>query len=146
VPGLDELPEDLGADQGLSVRSQFHFHVIERVAAPASPLLFVADLLLGGLGWRAGIVHDAQDFLDQLLEVNSSRVQSDVDERVRESRKKLEAEIKGVLREASVIADRALARARAAQAAGAPGVQAALAQLDAVQREVQRLVSTGAAR
>jgi hypothetical protein len=52
-------------------------------------------------------------FLDQLLEVNSSRVHSDVDERVGESRKKLEVEIKGVLREASTIADRALAHARA---------------------------------
>jgi hypothetical protein len=109
-------------------------------------LLFTADLLLGGLGWRTGIVRDALDFLDQLLEVNSSRVQSDVDERVRESRKKLEAEIKGVLREASAIAERALARARAAQAAGAPGVQAALAKLAAVELEVQRLASIGPAR
>ena len=146
VPGLDELPEDLGSAQGLSAQSQFHFHVIERVAAPASPLLFIADLLLGALGWRAGIVRDARDFLDQLLEVNSSRVQSDVDERVRESRKKLDAEIKGVLREASAIADRALARARAAQAAGAPGIQAELARLNAVELEVQRLVSIGLAR
>jgi predicted GTPase len=146
VPGLDELPEDLGSAQGLTAQSQFHFHVIERVAAPASPLLFIADLLLGAMGWRAGIVHDAQDFLDQLLEVNSSRVQSDVDERVRESRKKLDAEIKGVLREASAIADRALARARAAQAAGAPGIQAELARLNAVELEVQRLVSIGLAR
>ena len=137
VPGLDELPDDLASDQGLRVRSQFHFHLIERVAAPASPLLFIADLLLGGVGWRGGIVRDARDFLDQLLEVNSSRVQSDVDERVRESRKKLDAEIKGVLREASAIADRALARARAAQSAGAPGIQAALARLDSAQRFVQ---------
>jgi len=136
VPGLEELPDDLASDQGLSVRSQFHFHLIERVAAPASPLLFIVDLLLGGVGWRGGIVRDARDFLDQLLEMNSSRVQSDVDERVRESRKKLDAEIKEVLREASAIADRALARARAAQSAGAPGIRAALARLDSAQRFV----------
>jgi hypothetical protein len=136
VPGLEELPEDLGSDQGISVRSQFHFHAIERVAAPASPLLFISDLLLGSMGLRGGIVRDALEFLNQLLEVNSSRVQSDVDERVRESRKKLEAEIKRVLHEASAIADRALARARAAQAAGVLGVQAALARLDSVELEV----------
>jgi len=137
VPGLEELPEDLASEQGLTASSRFHFHVIERVAAPASPLLLVADLLLGGVGLLGGIVHGAQEFLDQLLEVNSSRVQSDVDERVRESRKKLDAEIKGVLRDAAAIADRALARARAAQSAGAPGIQAALARLDSAQRFVQ---------
>jgi len=137
VPGLEELPEDLVSDQGLTVRSQFHFHVIERVAAPASPLLFIADLLLGVVGFRGMIARDAREFLDQLFEVNSSRVQSDVDERVRESRKKLEAVIKAVLREASATADRALARARAAQSAGAPGVQAALARLDSAHRFVQ---------
>jgi GTP-binding protein EngB required for normal cell division len=140
VPGLEELPEDLGSDQGLRFRSQFHFHIIERVAAPASPLLFIADLLRGGIGLRGGIVCDAQDFLDQLLEVNSSRVQSDVDERVRESRKKLEADMKGVLREASAIADRALARARAAQAAGVPGVQSALARVGRAEREVLEII------
>jgi predicted GTPase len=136
VPGLEELPEDLGSDQGLRVGSQFHFHVIERVAAPASPLLLVSDLVLGGIGLRGGIVCDAQEFLDQLLEVNSSRVQSDVDERVRESRKKLEADLKGTLREASAIADRALARARAAQAAGIAEVRSALDRLDRAEREV----------
>lgn len=141
APGLEELPEDVGSDQGLSARSQFHFHVIERVAAPASPLLLVSDLLLASVGWRGGIDNDAHEFLEQLLEVNSSRVQNDVDERVRESRKRLEAEIKGVLREASAIADRALARARAAQAAGVPGVQSAFAHLDFVELEIQRFGS-----
>jgi len=141
VPGLEELPEDLGSDQGLSVRSQFYFNVIERVAAPASPFLFLWDLLLGGLGLRGGIVRDSQEFLDELLEVNSSRVQSDVDDRLRESRKKLESEIRGVLREASAIADRALTRARTAQAAGAEGVQAAVARLKEVEGQVRGLRS-----
>jgi hypothetical protein len=137
MPGLNELPENLDSDHGLSIRSQFHFHLIERVAAPASPLLFVSDLIIGGVGLRVGIVRDARQFLDQLLEVNSSRVQSDVNERVRESRKKLDAEINAVLREASAIAGGALARARAAQAAGTPGVQAARNRLDSVELEVQ---------
>jgi hypothetical protein len=136
MAGLEELPEQLGPDQGLRARSRFHFHEIEREAAPASPLLFVADLALGALGLRNWIVRDAEEFLDQLLEVNSSRVQSDVDERVRESRKKLEGEIKGFLRHALAIAVRALARARAAQAAGVPAVEKALVRLDSMEREI----------
>ena len=63
-------------------------------------------------------------------------MQSDVDERVRESRKDLEAEIRGVAREVSAIADRALARARAGQAGVTPAIEAALTRLDALEREV----------
>ena len=143
VPGLEELPEDLGTDQGLSVRSQFYFNVIERVAAPASPFLFIWDLLLGALGLRGGIIRDAQEFLDELLEVNSSRVQSDVDERLRESRKKLETEIRGVLREASAIADRALARSRTAQSAGVSAIEGAVARLAVVEREIRGILPRG---
>jgi hypothetical protein len=67
---------------------------MENVAAPASPLLLVSDIVLGGLGLRGRIVRDARDFVDHLLEVNCSRVQNDVDERVRECRRKLEVEIR----------------------------------------------------
>lgn len=139
IPELTLLPQELDPEQGLGAQSHFYFHVMEREAAPASPLLFVADLLLGGLGVGKPIVSDARDFLNQLLEVNSARVQSDVDERVRESRRKLEAEIKGLLREATAVAERALARARETQAAGAPAVEAALERLNTVEREVQGL-------
>jgi GTP-binding protein EngB required for normal cell division len=141
LPGLEELPEDSAADQRLSSKSQFRFHVIERVAAPASPLLFISDVVLGGMGIRGGIVRDAQAFLHQLLEVNASRVQSDVDERLRESRKRLEAEVKAVLREALAIADRALARARAAQATGIPGVHHELARLSCAEREILGIIA-----
>jgi vacuolar-type H+-ATPase subunit H len=143
VPGLEELPEDIGSDPGLTVWSQFYFNVIERVAAPASPFLFLWDLLLGGLGLRGGIVRDAQEFLEELLEVNSSRVQSDVDERLHESRKTLETEIKRVLREASDVADRSLARARTAQSAGTSVVEGAVARLAAVEREIRGILPRG---
>jgi len=142
VPGLEDLPEDLTSDQGLSVRSQFHFHIIERVAAPASPFLFISDIFVGSLGLRGGIVRNAQEFLDQLLEVNSSRVQSDVDQRVYESRQKLEGAIKGAMREASAVADRALTHARTVYAAGTPAVEAALARVDAIDLEVRRYLSS----
>jgi len=142
VPGLEALLGDLGSDQGLAVRSQFYFNVIERVAAPASPFLFLWDLLLGGLGLRGGIIRDAYEFLDELVEVNSSRVQSDVDERLRQSRKTLETEIKGVLREASAIAERAIVRARTAQTAGAAGIKRALERIDVVEIEVRAVMKT----
>ncbi len=82
APELEDLPADLDPDAGLRADSQFQFHVIERVAAPASPFIFLSDLLLGAVGFRKLIVRDAVEFLGQLLEVNSARVQSDVEERV----------------------------------------------------------------
>jgi putative protein kinase ArgK-like GTPase of G3E family len=141
IPGLEPLPEELGQEQSLRAQSHFYFHVMENVATPASPLLLISDLVLGCLGLRRGIVRDARDFVDQLLEVNSSRVQNDVDERIRESRRKLEAEIRELLREASAIADRALARAREAQAAGASSIEAALTRLDSAERQIRGHVS-----
>lgn len=143
IAGLEPLPEELGREQSLRAQSHFYFHVLENVAAPASPFLLVSDLVLGGLGLRGGIVRDARGFVDHLLEVNSSRVQNDVDERVQESRKKLEAEIRGLLREASAIAERALARARAAQAAGTSAVEEAVVRLAVVEREIRGILSSG---
>ncbi|MGB8593101.1 MAG: dynamin family protein [Candidatus Acidiferrales bacterium] len=138
VPGLENLPDELYSEQGLRAESQFHFHPIERIAAPASPFVFVSDFVLGGLGYRGAILGDAEQFLDQLLEVNSSRVQNDVDDRVRESRRQLESDIKSLLRTTTSIAERALAHARMAHAAGSGAVAAALARLDAFAQEIRR--------
>lgn len=135
LPEFGQLPSHLESD-GLRAKSDFHFHLIERVAAPASPFLFVGDLICGVIGYRRGILSDADEFLDQLMEVNSSRVQSDVDARVRESRAILEGEIKGLLREAVAIAERALERARATQAAGEAAVGASLERLSAIEKDV----------
>ena len=88
---------------------------------------------------------DAEEFVDQLLEVNSARVQSGVTERVRESRRKLEAEIKAVLQGAVNAAEFALARAREAQSIGAAAVQASLAHLDEVEAEIPKIVDRQAA-
>lgn len=139
TPDFGALPEEISSEQGFQSESHFYFHMMEHVAAPASPLLLVADYVRGLLHLRDGIVSDAREFLDYLLEINSGRVQSDVDERVRGSRTKLESNIKSLLRETMAVADRVLTRAKAAQASGAPAVQAALARLGDVEDEIVRL-------
>ncbi len=133
------LPQELSLQQGLWAESQFRFHTIERVAAPASPFLYVADLARGVVGLRGWMAGDAEAFLDLLLEVNSARVQNDVDERVRESRRKLEEEVRSLVDEAVSIAERALARAQVTHAAGAESVAAACARLDVAEGEVREL-------
>ncbi len=53
-----------------------------------------------------------REFLVRLVETNSIRVQSDVLNRIQESRSRLEVEIRKLLHEVSRIAEQALARAR----------------------------------
>jgi polyhydroxyalkanoate synthesis regulator phasin len=109
------------------------------VAQPASPLRWLADLVLGLVGARVLIERDGQEFLGRLFEVNCSRVQNDLLSRVQESRGRLEAEIRKLLHEISRIAVEALTHARAARAAGAAAVEAASQRLDRLEREVREL-------
>ena len=53
LPGLEELPEDLCSDQRLSARSQFRFHVIERVAA--QHLRYCSSLILCSAVWEYAV-------------------------------------------------------------------------------------------
>ena len=71
--------------------------------------------------------------------INSTRVQSDILNRVQESRARLETEIRKLLHEVSRIAEQALARAKRVREDGAPAVEAELRQLDSLEREVRAL-------
>ncbi len=127
------------AEQDFRTRSEFRFYDFIVLASPASPVRYVADLTLGAIRAHSVIDAAAHDFLDLLLETNSERVRNDLEERVTKSRRSLEAEIRAVLRELSAVAERALARARAAHAAGAPSVASSLKRLAGVEAELTRL-------
>jgi hypothetical protein len=139
VPELAAMPQLLDAEQGFQTRSRFRFYDFIELAQPASPLRLVADVALGLAGARQGFRRGAHEFLDHLLETNSVRVQSDVDRRVGDGKARLETSIRILLREVSAVAERALAHARAVQAAGAPAVQTALAQLTSAEGEIRQL-------
>ena len=80
------------------------------------------------------------EFLQHLLEVNSSRVQNDVLNRIQESRERLEVEIRKLLHEVSRIAEQALDRARRIKEEGTPAVQSAIERLDRLEQEISALV------
>ncbi len=136
VPELSRLLHALDAETGFRIGSRFSFLDLIEVAQPASPLRWLADLILGLVGARTIIERDAVGFLEHLLGTNSARVQSDVLNRVQESRGQLEVEIKKLLHEVSRIAEQALSRARSAQEAGAARVEAALARLNRLEQEI----------
>jgi hypothetical protein len=133
VPELAQLPR--------GSHSEFHFNLLERIAATASPFRLVDDFVMGAVGADGLFQRDATQFLDQLLEWNSARVRSDVDNRVLESRHWLETEIRIFLREVTAVAERALDHARKLQAEGAVTVDNALARLDTLETEIRSLSS-----
>jgi len=139
VRELSRMPNALDSEKGFRVRSRFTFEGLLHVARPASPLRYLADMSIGGIGLCSLIERDAWAFLSHLLEMNSARVQSDVLERVQESRGQLEVEIRKLLHEVGRIAEQALEHARAAKAEGEPAVAAAIERLDYVEREVLSL-------
>ncbi len=139
VPELARMPNALNSDKGFRVSSRFTFEQLLHVALPASPLRYLADVFLGLVRAFGVIERDAREFLDHLMDMNSTRVQSDVIRRVEESRGQLEAEIRKLLHEISRIAEHALDHARATRAEGATVVEAALARMDSFERELGRL-------
>jgi hypothetical protein len=104
---------------------------------------WLADLILSLVGARRVINNDARRFLTQLLEYNSTRVQSDILNRVQESRARLETEIRKLLHEVSRIAEQALAGAKKVGEKGAPAVEAELRRLDCLEEEVRALGAPG---
>lgn len=146
IPELARMPHALDPEHGFRVRSEFTFYEYRDVADPASPLRWLADLILGLVGARWIIRNEAREFLTTLLETNSTRVQSDVLNRVQESRGKLETEIRKLLHEVTRIAEQALARAKRVREEGAPAVDAALRRLDLLEQEVRALGSQQSSR
>jgi hypothetical protein len=135
------LPQGLESEQDFRVRSEFRFYEYLELVSPASPVRYAADLILGILWAHRVIAAEAHEFLDRLLETNSERVRNDLENRVTESRRRLEAEIRALLRELSAVSERALARARTAHAAGTAAVAASLQELANIEVELTRLSS-----
>ena len=136
---LARMPHALDPETGFRYRSEFTFRDLIEIAQSASPLRWLADVFLSTVGARRVIENDCREFLNYLLEVNTTRVQSDVLNRVQESKSRLEVEIRRLLHEISRIAEEALTRARAARAAGASAVEGERVRLDALEHEIRNL-------
>jgi hypothetical protein len=141
IPELSRMPNALDTERGFRVRSRFSFEKFLSVAMPASPLRYLADVVLSIVGAHRVIERAAREFLDRLLETNSTRVQSDVVDRVQESRGQLEAEIRKVLLEVGHIAQRALDHARLAKTSGEAAVRTRLCRLGELEAEVKAYLS-----
>ncbi len=143
--GLSELtrmPHALDPEQGLRARSKFVFEDFIGTAQPSSPLRWLADVFLPLVGAQKIITNEAREFLRHLLEVNSSRVQNDILNRIQENRDRLEVEIRKLLHEISRVAEQALDRARKVKEEGTAAVLSTVERLNRLEQEISVLAGT----
>ena len=135
----NQLADRVDPDLDFHMRSSFYFNDLIHIAQPASPFRFLADIVLGLLGLRRPFERSAYAFLERLLYMNASRVQHDVEDRMVESRRLLESEIREVLGDVRSSAARALEEARIARACGAEAVGAQVERLNELALKVREL-------
>lgn len=135
------LPSALPSERGFRTGSRFYFHELPALAQGAPIIDWWRDQLRSPRAARRAARRTAGDYLLQLIEMNATRIANDLDERVLESRRRLEAELHALLDGVYASADRALTRARVAQAAGADTVRADVARLRTLRHEVERIVT-----
>lgn len=135
APSLDALEGGLGPEVGFRVDSRLYYRPLWHYA-PRGPLGWLGDVIAPRARVRHAVERDAADYLERLLGANATRVETDFEERVLESRRRLQAEVRERLSAGVRSAERALERARATRAEGAPAVQAELERLDALAERV----------
>lgn len=135
--------EDLPEEAGFRYRSAYYFFSHMSLATP--PLLtWLADVLRPGSAAQRAVRRDGQAFVQRLVETNSSRVVGDLNDRVFESRRQLEFEVRGRLGAVVATAERALAGAEAAERGGQAAIEEALARLDRIRAAVLAAASPSA--
>jgi hypothetical protein len=137
------MPRTLDPEIGFRTKGRLHYTEILSLTA-RSPLDWLGDLIRSRPAAVRALQQRAGAYLEHLLTTNAARVANDLDDRVLESRRRLESEVRARLRAVSESADRALHAARVEQEAGAPAVRAALARLDHLRGEVRSLAPTTA--
>jgi len=139
---FSHLPNSLDGDRGFRTQSRFFFHDMVTIARPASPLLYFLDTFMGALRLHRLIQKTATNFLEQLIDTNASRVQGDVEQRVVESRLRLESEVRKLLREVNASGEHALSNAKRLLAAGSDAVRNEVESLRKLQRELDSFGET----
>jgi polyhydroxyalkanoate synthesis regulator phasin len=135
------LERRLEPDTGFRTARRFYFNDLFELA-PGSAMRRIGDFTRSRERSLAAALRDAADYLRPLLEHNSTRVVNDLDERVLESRRRLEAEIRDRLREGLQSAVEALERARERQSEGSEAVARELTRIEELRRQIRQLQET----
>ena len=137
-PALSALPRGLVPEVGFRTRSRLYYTEIMALTG-GSIIEWVVDLLRSREAALRSVERGAGAYLERLLTANANRVTSDLDDRVLESRRRLEAEVRRSLKEIHGSAERALEGARAKRMKGQGAVEGELRRLEALRRDIETL-------
>jgi GTP-binding protein EngB required for normal cell division len=126
--GAADVPEMLATEDRFRTPSRLFFTEL-MYQTSRSPLRWLVDAVRTPRSFDAAVAHDAHQYLEQVIVTNASRVSNDLREQVLESRRRLERDLRDVLREVYGVAERALQRAQAQRAQGADATRPELARL-----------------
>jgi hypothetical protein len=135
-----ELPPLLSSERGFRVRSRLYFTELLSTTT-RSPLRWLLDTGRPAGSFRAAVDRHARGYLERLMRSNASRVTGDLDDRVLESRRGLEREVRERLRDGYRAAQRALQRAQHHRALGEAAVAEELARTRAARARIEAVLA-----
>lgn len=139
-PGMDALPRALGAETGFRVPTQLHYAQL-MYRTSRTPIGWLIDVLRSREAVIRGAIRHVGEYLDVLVESNSSRIANDLIDRAAASRSRLEKEIRSCLREVSDRARRALEEAQRRISEGQDAVEKELSRLAVIGSKVESLLA-----
>ncbi len=134
------VPFHIANEIGFQTRSRLHYTEMLHLTS-RGPVEWLVARLRSRRAAQKAIVREVGRYLERLITTNASRLIYDLRERIVESRRQLEAQIRASLREVYASAERALERARASPASGAQAVRQQLDRIDDLHRRCEALRS-----
>jgi hypothetical protein len=137
-PALGVLPRMVPRETGFRMRSRLYYTSLMTLASE-SPLQWLLDLVRSREQELRALDRQIGKYLGRLVYVNAHRVEADFNDRVLESRRSLQYEIKSTLTNIAASAESALNRANQRRAQGSQAVQAEVERINALSDRLEGL-------
>ncbi len=140
MAGVGELPHAVGEEGGFRTGRRYYLNRFEAQFVSPIPLLGLLDFLVPPPLLRRWVRKKATGFLRQILRTNTTRVRSDLIDRVVESRRGLERELRSILQDARDWTEGAIRHAEEVRAEGQQAVGPELDRLDEIEARLRALL------
>ena len=141
-PALAALPHTVASETGFTYRSRLYYTSLMTLTSQ-TPAGWFLDLVRSRERQLRALDRQVGDYLETLICANSNRIVGDFDDRVLESRRRFQSQIRSALGEVGTSAEGALARAKDCRAQGS---QAVRHEVDRINTLSDRLKALGLER